>query len=371
MSHLNRSSMKFPKPYRCSLRPLLMVFSCVLFCFLGSALQALWAAEKPTVNALLFYKSDCKECTEIISALLPKWQDQHGDQLKILAVNTASSEGGTLYLDAVLKINIPFSTRLPIVIIGNQYLGGAKEITKKLPTIIEEKLGQNGTKWPTLEGLPRLIANTPQSSGDTISFWVSDFRSNRLGRIKENTLNKLRSDPLGNSASLIVLILMIGSIISKPFMFRKNNQLKIITEYGWGVPVLSFVGMGTSLYLTYVKFSLSEAFCGPIGDCNAVQQSQFASLFGFLPVSLAGLMVFFLIALLWFLQKIYPKKFNIFGSFIGLIVLASVFFFIYLTFLEPFVIGATCIWCLLSALTMTALYWLTSIQPSPPRVDKL
>jgi uncharacterized membrane protein len=31
----------------------------------------------------------------------------------------------------------------------------------------------------------------------------------------------------------------------------------------------------------------------------------------------------------------------------------------WLTFLEPFVIGATCMWCVLSALTMLALLWLT------------
>jgi uncharacterized membrane protein len=37
-------------------------------------------------------------------------------------------------------------------------------------------------------------------------------------------------------------------------------------------------------------------------------------------------------------------------------------FSIYLTFLEPFVIGATCAWCLTSAIIMTALLWL-SITP--------
>jgi uncharacterized membrane protein len=34
-------------------------------------------------------------------------------------------------------------------------------------------------------------------------------------------------------------------------------------------------------------------------------------------------------------------------------------FSIYLTFLEPFVIGATCAWCLASAVIMTALFWLS------------
>jgi len=35
-------------------------------------------------------------------------------------------------------------------------------------------------------------------------------------------------------------------------------------------------------------------------------------------------------------------------------------FSIYLTFLEPFVIGATCAWCLTSAIVMTALFWLAA-----------
>jgi len=35
-------------------------------------------------------------------------------------------------------------------------------------------------------------------------------------------------------------------------------------------------------------------------------------------------------------------------------------FSIYLTFLEPFVIGASCIWCLTSAVIMTLLLWATT-----------
>ena len=32
----------------------------------------------------------------------------------------------------------------------------------------------------------------------------------------------------------------------------------------------------------------------------------------------------------------------------------------YLTFLEPFVIGATCVWCLTSAIAITVLMWLAA-----------
>ncbi len=33
---------------------------------------------------------------------------------------------------------------------------------------------------------------------------------------------------------------------------------------------------------------------------------------------------------------------------------------VYLTFLEPFVIGATCAWCLTSAVVITLLMWLSA-----------
>jgi uncharacterized membrane protein len=39
---------------------------------------------------------------------------------------------------------------------------------------------------------------------------------------------------------------------------------------------------------------------------------------------------------------------------------AGVAFSVYLTFLEPFVIGATCAWCITSALLMTALLIMTA-----------
>jgi len=41
-------------------------------------------------------------------------------------------------------------------------------------------------------------------------------------------------------------------------------------------------------------------------------------------------------------------------------IVIGVLFSIYLTFLEPFVIGATCAWCLSSAVIMTLLLLLTT-----------
>jgi uncharacterized membrane protein len=52
--------------------------------------------------------------------------------------------------------------------------------------------------------------------------------------------------------------------------------------------------------------------------------------------------------------------------------LLGVVFSIYLTTLEPFVIGATCAWCLTSAIVQAAILWLASgpaalaLHPGPP-----
>jgi uncharacterized membrane protein len=40
--------------------------------------------------------------------------------------------------------------------------------------------------------------------------------------------------------------------------------------------------------------------------------------------------------------------------------LVGTVFSIYLTFLEPFVIGATCAWCLTSSVVVTVLLWLSA-----------
>ena len=45
-------------------------------------------------------------------------------------------------------------------------------------------------------------------------------------------------------------------------------------------------------------------------------------------------------------------------------------FSIYLTFLEPFVIGATCAWCITSAIIITALMWV-SLNPGTDALTKL
>ena len=130
------------------------------------------------------------------------------------------------------------------------------------------------------------------------------------------------------------------------------------------IPVLCFVGLVVAGYLSYVETTQSTAICGPVGDCNTVQQSPYAHLFGLLPIGILGLVGYIAILVAWTISRSNHERLADIAS-LGLLIMTflGTLFSIYLTFLEPFVIGATCAWCLGSAVIMTALLWL-SIPPA-------
>jgi uncharacterized membrane protein len=130
------------------------------------------------------------------------------------------------------------------------------------------------------------------------------------------------------------------------------------------IPVLSVLGLGVALYLSYIETTNTAAICGPVGDCNAVQASPFAMLFGILPVGVLGAVGYIGILVAWFLGR---RSDGNLGRLAPLLLfgmaLFGVLFTIYLTYLELFVILAVCIWCLTSAVIM-ALVLALSVRPA-------
>ena len=74
-------------------------------------------------------------------------------------------------------------------------------------------------------------------------------------------------------------------------------------------------------------------------------------------ITFAILTIYLAIIILWLARILDLEKWNsvldlmLFGT-----TLIGILFSTYLTFLEPFVIGATCMWCLSSAVIMTLLF---------------
>jgi uncharacterized membrane protein len=120
-------------------------------------------------------------------------------------------------------------------------------------------------------------------------------------------------------------------------------------------------GLVVALYLSYVEMADVEAVCGAVGDCNTVQQSPYARLFGVLSIGLFGLIGNIAMLIAWLAGVFGKDTLSDLGwaSLFGMAIFGTAFS-AYLTFLEPFVIGATCAWCVTSAITMMLILWLSA-----------
>jgi uncharacterized membrane protein len=120
------------------------------------------------------------------------------------------------------------------------------------------------------------------------------------------------------------------------------------------IPILSVIGLGVAAYLTYVETQSVEAFCGPVGDCNSVQSSSYAKIWGILPVGLLGAAGYIAILAAWLVGRLRWGWLSTYApaALFGMALFGTVFS-IYLTYLELFVILAVCIWCISSAIIIT------------------
>lgn len=162
-------------------------------------------------------------------------------------------------------------------------------------------------------------------------------------------------------AIIIFAILLIPIIVALISLVQKRSL--VLMDKAWDWFVLPFIagGLIVSGYLTYVELTSSTAVCGvSIPGCGEVQSSSYAVLFGFLPVALLGVMGYVGILITWLGKKWFPpanKKIYNLGmwglGFFGIV------FSIYLTYLEVFVLRATCTWCILAAVFMIMLFWIS------------
>jgi uncharacterized membrane protein len=240
---------------------------------------------------------------------------------------------------------------VPTLIVGDTILVGSFEIPDQLPGIIEQGLENGGIDWPDIPGLEQAMAEdvsgeeeTTPPLDHTMTVW-----------------EKFSSDLLGNILSVIVLLGMIGGLIFAGISLGKDELSDQIKTKDWLIPVLSLIGLGIAGYLAYVEVNQVEAICGPVGNCNTVQQSSYAILFGFLPIGVLGVLGYLVVIILWLAGNLdsetWQRTINVLLWIVSLI---GVLFSVYLTFLEPFVIGATCLWCLSSAVIMTILFLLAT-----------
>ena len=178
---------------------------------------------------------------------------------------------------------------------------------------------------------------------------------------RASPMENFRNDPVGNGMSVVVLIgmlLCVAAVVGYPKLRTGRQTLTPIVLF------LAVLGLGVAGYLAYIEMTRSLAVCGPVGDCNTVQQSVYARLFGLIPVGVLGLLGYVVIVAAWWASRLAdPQTADVAKVAVLLMSFMGTLFSIYLTFLEPFVIGATCAWCLTSSIVITVLMVL-SLSPA-------
>jgi uncharacterized membrane protein len=386
--------------------------------------QVSWAtAQGEVVRVVLFYSPTCSHCHKVISEDLPPLIERYGGalsayyippspeeavvgapmyaafggQLEILYVNIYTLLGQELFYTAVDLYQVPSEYQaVPTMIVGGYVLIGGYQIPEELPGIIEQGLASGGIDWPDIPGLSEamsqlVVAPTPaptevptestteeaSPTGATTETVPNATTANTTPNPEATTttngnnpvgpeipeisvIERIKLDLAGNLLSIVVLIGMVISVAVATSRIVLPEIKDEAQGLSWLILLLCAAGIGVAGYLTYVEASGRMAVCGPVGDCNSVQQSKYAVLFGVIPIGALGLAGYVAIIIAWLVSWFEWEPFAHWAKVLLLaMTLFGTLFSIYLTFLEPFVIGATCAWCLTSSVIMTLLMWLT------------
>lgn len=359
-----------------------------------ATLTPLGQPQPPVVQAILFYSPACPHCHQLITEDLPPLMDRFGSQVQIIAVDTTSEAGYGLYQAAVERFSIPEERRgVPMLIVGDVVLVGSIEIPERFPALIEQYLASGGVGWPEIPGLADAMAAAQAASGESQTESTdpspSPVASSSAAAAApspasteaappatralpgysgtddptDSVRDRLARDPLGSAIAVAVLIFMLFTVavVTRDLIRRVSRPRPAWHETM--IPVLCLAGFAVAGYLAYVEAARMEAVCGPIGDCNAVQQSSYARLFGVIPIGALGLAGYAAMCAIWVARR---ASAGLLARRLDAVLFAlatfGTLFSIYLTFLEPFVIGANCAWCLTSAVIMTLLLRLMSAR---------
>jgi protein-disulfide isomerase/uncharacterized membrane protein/rhodanese-related sulfurtransferase len=129
---------------------------------------------------------------------------------------------------------------------------------------------------------------------------------------------------------------------------------------------LSLLGLFDALYLLWVYTSPSRPIVCLGSGCDAVRASSYAHLFG-LPLPAFGVASYAFLGLLIFAEVLVsPRLGRAIQYAVAAISCAGFLFSIYLTSLEAFVIHAWCAWCVVSALVMTGIFFMSLVELRRP-----
>lgn len=392
----------------------LLVLVLLIAALLPAPMQA--QSDIPVVYGVFFYSPTCPHCHKVMEDVFPVMQAEFGDQFQILYVNVTQPGGNVLFQSAYNTPNLPLdSLGVPTLVIGREVMVGDVDIPARAPDLVRNGLASGGIGLPAIPGLAEAYSATlagaansgvvngpsasetnpePLDAADVIAATVLTLLTVSLVAVIGGGVRTLRADKwrIANSelpryaailtallgvgvgltlaseallspVVLLLAVLEIAALAVVAFVLWRLHADKktVLRPPNWLLPVASVGGLAVAAYLSYVEITQSDAICGLVGDCNVVQQSAYARLFGVLPVGVFGILGYLVILALWFIG--YRRSSSSSPIARALLLGASLFgvaFSIYLTILEVFVIGAVCMWCISSALVSVLILWLVA-----------
>ncbi len=303
----------------------------------------------PVARAVLFWMATCPHCHEVLEHVLPPLQAQYGERLAVWLIELRSNAEVELLYQTAERYGLQTErVGVPFLVIGEHILIGAPQIPQQLPSLIEDYLAQEGVDWP--------VGLTPPP--EAVFFSLPGVNQPATTAVLPAPPSNTTPSPARPGGFGLAMAVLIGMVIAWLYSLSAIAFGKVFHRPAWTNRIIPFclaAGFLVAGYLSYVEIRMTEAICGPVGDCNAVQASPYARLFGVLPVGVFGLAGYLILLATWLAPRFLPRLRSIATSAFFALALFGVTFSIYLTYLEIFVIRAICLWCLASAVTMTAL----------------
>lgn len=357
-------------------------------------------APDSTVKAVLFYSPTCPHCHTVINDTLIPLMDQYGDRFLVIGIDITQPGGQTLYNASTERFRIPQEmSGVPRLIVGDNVLIGSLQIPEELPGIIEAGLASGGIAWPDIPGLaealaageqaeqaeaaaPETPATTPEPAVAAAATPLPDATTTpEVVAITADSVPPAGVDvgglPDGGGLAAIILGVMLLALAYAGFRIYSARATLFSSGGAWDraitsplILVLALLGLGVAGYLAYVEITHTAAVCGPVGECNVVQSSDYAQVLG-IPVAVLGIFNYLAIMGLWIIHRTAAGNWRRWTAWALLLMTTfGVLFSIYLTLLELFVIDAVCMWCLSSAIITTALLLTIVVQfARQPSVD--
>ena len=312
------------------------------------------AAQTGQARVVFFTSPRCGYCHKVKDEDIPPLQSRYGAQLHLFEIDISTSLGRSLFEAAIDFYELPPERRfVPMMILQGDILVGSTEIKAQLDGLVAQCLATGGNDWPAIPGLEAQLA---------MAFPKAAANPQRPPPFQR--------DLPGNyvSTALLLVMLPLSVLIVRPIRWQRRLATRLSPWIKIGI---ALAGLGFAGYLTYTEMSQTEAMCGPIGQCNLVQQSELAVLFGFLPTALLGVLGYLAMLTVYLSGYWYEGPHAAFLPLTGFVLSALGFAFsLVLTYWQPFVIGATCMWCLGSAASMT-LSALLNAAPGWAAIDRL